>query len=188
MSTANSAPPIPKSTSQALPTARQTKHPEEYPGAGKLSWCVLCRSELRAPSLVRGLPWPLHWGSRRMPLAYGLVVELHTFLHRMAIRCRRRHGVFWLSVSSFRRAEGPPIGPLHPEENTRKCACIYDIESFVERHPWATILDLETYRDAWQAGAEWAERNVGKPDHTQASSKQAGSNQHMICESSLNRS
>jgi hypothetical protein len=146
--------------SRALPSARQTTGPSaQYQSAGRLSWCVLCRTELHAPSLTRGLPEPLQWGLRRMPLAYGFLLEIHTFLHHVAIRCRRRYGVFWLSVSSFRQAEGPPRAPLSPEENIRKCACIRDIGSYVEAHPWATTLDLETYMDAWQVGAVWAENN-----------------------------
>jgi hypothetical protein len=57
------------------------------------------------------------------------------------------------------------VGPFeqdtsgHREPNIRTHACIWCIRSFVSDHPWATILDLESYRDAWQAGAEWAEHN-----------------------------
>jgi hypothetical protein len=46
----------------------------------------------------------------------------------------------------------------------RKYACIQNIESFVKAHPWATMIDLETYMDAWQAGAAWAENSSCKPN------------------------
>ena len=46
--------------------------------------CALCRTELRAPALVRPLPWGLESIRSRFPRLYGFVAEMHSFLHRMA--------------------------------------------------------------------------------------------------------
>ena len=119
--------------------------------------CVLCRTEYHAPLIVRQLPPLLHAGLHRMPSVYAFVVEMHSFLHRMVIRCRLRYRAYFLYVGPFEQ-EG--IERLEP--NIRTHACIRDIRSFGERNPWATILDLETYRDAWQAGVEWAANNSCK--------------------------
>jgi hypothetical protein len=145
-------------TSSVLPTPRRTICLESP--SGRLSWCVLCRSKLFAPLRVEDRPGPLHRGLVRMPLTYGFVLEIHSLLHRILIRRRQRYGAFFLIMSSVRQKEDQP----RPKANIRRCACIRDIESFVEAHPWATILDLEMYRDAWQAGAAWAEDNSCNAD------------------------
>src|ERR1035441_9241556 len=116
-----------------------------YPISGCLSGCVLCRTELHEQTLVRSLPGRLHAGLLRFPLAYGFVVETHSLLHRMVLRWRLRYGAFFLPVSLQELRER-----LQP--GTRTHAYMQDMQSFVARCPWATIPDLETYRDAWQAG------------------------------------
>lgn len=142
------------------PNARQTRHPER--SSGWLSWCVLCRSEGCAPLHEPETPRLLYRVLVRMPLAFGCALEMHSLLHRIAIRCRRRSETFFLLFSSVRQRKDQP----HPEANIRRRACIRDIESYVAQHPWATILDLEIYRDAWQAGAAWAESNACKSEHS----------------------
>lgn len=138
------------------PNARQNKHRTGFQGVGSSrSKCVLCRTECHAPSIVRGLPGLLGAGLRRMPLVCGFVLETHNLLHRMVLRYKRRYGAFWIFVGAL--SQTGPTG--HPEPNTRTHACISDMRSFGQRNPWATILDLEAYRDGWQAGAEWAENN-----------------------------
>jgi hypothetical protein len=52
----------------------------------------------------------------------------------------------------------------HLELCTRTHACTADIENFVSDHPWATMVDVEIYRDAWVLGALWGERNFCKPE------------------------
>ncbi len=114
--------------------------------------CVLCRTGSHEHGLMRAWPRPLHAGLYRMPLLYGFLREIHSLLHRMTaiyrLRCRM-HLIY--------------MGPLeqglagHREPNTRTSACIEDTRRFVSMHPWATFLDLEMYRDAWQAGAKWGE-------------------------------
>jgi hypothetical protein len=112
------------------------------------SRCVLCRTVLREPSLVKSLPAPLDEGLRRFPLVLGFVLEIHTLLHRMSLRYKLRFASYFLNISPEEMAECQT-------PNTRTHSYMRDMRSFVERHPWATILDLETYRDAWLAGAEW---------------------------------
>lgn len=123
-----------------------------------LSGCVLCRTELSGIRIVRPLPQSLESLLYRMPRVYGFVIETHSFLHRMVARYRRRYGVWFLS--------GMPLSELEEDglryPNIRTRACIDDMRNYAETHPWATILDLETYRDAWQAGVEWAESNYCK--------------------------
>jgi hypothetical protein len=121
------------------------------------SACGLCHSEVRARTIVRGLPPLLHAGLRRTPLLYGLLVEIRSLLCRMALRYMRRYNLY-----------GIDFGPAHQttldgrlELNARTYACIADIESFVAGHPWATIVDVEIYRDACVRGAAWADGNPG---------------------------
>ena len=122
--------------------------------------CALCRTELRAPALVRPLPWGLDSLLYRYPRLYGFVVEMHSFLHRMAYRCRRPLGALNVLL--------PPLSEVGEDglrvPNIRTRACIDDMRNYAEVHPWATILDLDTYRDAWLAGAERTENNSCRPD------------------------
>ncbi len=101
--------------------------------------------------LVEVLPWPLHVSLNRIPLAYGFAVELRNLLHRMAIRYERRYEAYGLDFGpSFQKASH---GGLEPCTRTR--ACIRDTKRFAMLHPTASMVDLETYRDAWVAGAAW---------------------------------
>jgi hypothetical protein len=97
----------------------------------------------------------LRRGLRRIPLVYGFALELRSLLHRMGIRYKRRYEVYGLDLGQLHRIT--PDG--HLALNIRTRACTRDIENFLERHPWATMVDLEMYRDAWLAGAVWAESN-----------------------------
>jgi hypothetical protein len=141
-----------------LPIKDQSEQRRPYLSSGTGHFaCVLCRTEYHEPSMVRPLPEPLEVGLRRMPLVYGFVVEMHSFLHRMVARYRRHYGAYLLYVGPFE--EGPSE---HPEPNKRTHACMRDIRSFVEHNPWATTLDLEMYRDSWLAGVEWQKSNSCK--------------------------
>jgi hypothetical protein len=126
----------------------------------RLSACALCRTELNAPRIVRPLPWNLEALLYRIPRVYGFVAEMHSFLHRMVARYRRRYGPYF--VSGIPLSELGEGGVRRP--NTRMCSCTDDMRNYAVNHPWATTLDLETYRDAWLAGAEWASRNSCTPD------------------------
>lgn len=126
----------------------------------RLSACLLCRTELNAPHIGRLLPQNLHSLLYRMPRVYGFVVEMHSFLHRMVARYRRRYGVYF--VSGMPLSEQGEDGVQRP--NTRIRSCSDDMRNYAIDHPWATSLDLETYRDAWLAGAEWASRNSCTPN------------------------
>ncbi len=149
-------------TSPALPNPRQTTDAVTGQSAASLSWCPFCRcrSESRAGSSVRELTGVLHGILYRTPRLYGFVLETDNFLHRIAILCRQPYAAFVLVMTSVCRSEDQP----RPEMYIRKYACIRDIESFVKAHPWATMIDLETYMDAWQAGAAWAESNSCSAD------------------------
>jgi hypothetical protein len=111
----------------------------------------ICRTELHEQCIVRPLPALLDASLRRFPLAFGFVLEMHSLLHRMAARWRLRYAAYFLVVSAEEMAER-----LVP--NTRTHSYMRDMRNFFERYPWATILDLEMYRDAWLAGAEWGSR------------------------------
>src|ERR1700726_2816245 len=54
---------------------------------------------------------------------------------------------------------GPCGGALagHREPNIHARAYTRDIKNYVLTHPWATILDLQVYRDVWPEGVEWGE-------------------------------
>ncbi len=126
----------------------------------RLSGCAICRTEFYAPDIGRLLPTRLHSLLYRMPRVYGFVVETHSFLHRMVARYRRRYGVF--GVSGLPLSEVGEDGVQVP--NIRMRSCRDYIRNYAQVRPWATTLDLEIYRDAWQAGAEWAAHNACNPD------------------------
>jgi hypothetical protein len=41
---------------------------------------------------------------------------------------------------------------------TRTRGCSDDIKNFAASHLWATVIDWETFRGGWEAGAQWASR------------------------------
>ena len=84
---------------------------------------------------------------------FGL--ELRSFVQRIRLRGekRYRHGLLVLDPVFHREPDA------RLEECTRTHDCMTDIESFWAAHPWATVLDAETYLDGWRAGAQWAARN-----------------------------
>lgn len=88
-------------------------------------------------------------------LLRGFGLELRNFGQRIRLRCekRRRNGLLVLD----------PVFHLEPDLRLRFCTrthdCMSDIESFWAAHPWATVLDAETYLDGWKAGARWGARN-----------------------------
>ncbi len=139
-----------------LPSAnpRQSRH-RSYPDDKSHSRDDLRRKESRGRLIVQEVGALLRLGLRRMPLVYGFALELRSLLHRMRIRCKRRYDVYGLDLGPFHQTSIDG----HLEVNTRTRACTQDTENFADRHPWATILDLEMYRDAWLAGAAWAESN-----------------------------
>jgi hypothetical protein len=124
----------------------------------RLFACALCHTEFHEHQIAPSLPEPLHSALLPFPIAYGFVAEMHSFLHRMAIRRKKRFGAYFLW------GVGPSVvgadGLRHL--NIRGYACTNCMKNYAVTHPWATILDLETYRDAWLAGAEWAENNSDK--------------------------
>jgi hypothetical protein len=71
---------------------------------------------------------------------------------RIVSGCKLRYRTCLLCV-------GPCGGALagHPEPSIHAHAYTRDIRNFVLTHLWATILDLQVYRDVWPEGVEWAE-------------------------------
>jgi hypothetical protein len=87
----------------------------------------------------------------------------------MELLRKRRYYIYGLDLGPY--IQQTPDGPRNFYTRTR--ACISDIESFVAVHPWATMVDVEMYRDAWVKGAEWSIRtgDSGKSEHKDLSSK-----------------
>jgi hypothetical protein len=142
-----------------FPSSHQSKHQRRSQTESTVhSKCALCRTECYWPSLIPGLPPLLHGCLRRTPLLHGFVLEIHNLVHRMGIRYKRRFGAFHLYIEGL----FPKEATLHPQPHTRGRYCMFDIRKYGQRNPWATILDLETYRDGWLAGAEWAVGNSYK--------------------------
>jgi len=102
---------------------------------------------------------PLQAGIYRMPLMYGFAKLMRSLAPRIAAVCKPRYTLYPLCVGRFERAS---TGHLVP--NIRKHACTRDIRNFVSSHPWATILDLQAYRDAQLEEVEWAESNSCKQE------------------------
>lgn len=108
-----------------------------------------------ADTILRPLPPLLHGCLLQIPPLYRLLLDLRNLVGRISHRRKRRYHVYGLLLGPLHQ-----VGPAgHPEMNTRTRSCTNDIENFVDAHPWATMVDLETYRDAWARGAEWAARN-----------------------------
>lgn len=137
MSIANSAP----NRRQAAPLTERQDGMDHLGDAQR-------RTEFDEQFLLRSLPARLVASLRRFPLVLGFADEMYSLLHRMALRRRLRFASYFLYMSPEEMAE-------RHQPNTRTHAYMRDMRSFSERRPWATILDLELYREAWLAGAEW---------------------------------
>ena len=111
------------------------------------------------------LPAILRWVLFGSALVYGCEEELHNLLHRTALRRELRYESYGLVLGPDWQAT--PDGRF--EVCTRTHACIRDIENFEEHNPWATLVDVETYRDAWLAVTEWASRNCGTVEQGRSS-------------------
>ena len=102
--------------------------------------------------MIRTLPWPLHAGIYRKPSVYGFVKLTRSLALRTVSGCKPRYRTCLLGV-------GPCVGALagHLEPSIHAHAYTRDIRNFVLTHLWATILDLQVYRDVWPEGVELAE-------------------------------
>lgn len=56
----------------------------------------------------------------------------------------------------------------HLEEDIRTHARTHDIRSMLSNRPWATVVDLQTYLEGWDKGAEWAVLYTRNPDSCNA--------------------
>jgi hypothetical protein len=140
---------------QRIPNPGQSTHQQDQRRYKARSECGLDHKAGYGRPLVKGLPGPLHSILRRVPLVYGFLIELRSLAHRMALRCKRRYELYGLEFGPFHQVGADGVLELH----TRTHACIGDIEKFVAAYPWATMVDAEMYRDAWERGATWAESN-----------------------------
>jgi len=77
---------------------------------------------------------------------------MRSLAHRIVSGCKPRYRTCLLCV-------GPCVGALagHLEPSIHAHAYTRDIRNFVLTRLWATILDLQVYRDVWPEGVEWAE-------------------------------
>lgn len=110
------------------------------------------------PSIVKGFSQPLHGYLLLAPRLYEFLLELRSLRFRMALRRKRQYevyGVDWGPAYQY-----PPDAP--PSRCTRTDACRQDIENLVVQYPAATMVDVEMWRNAWVAGAEWAENSLCK--------------------------
>ena len=141
------------STPPRSPNPRQTWHRKRgrKEQSGR-SGCVRCHKQSHELGLTGALPWPLHAGIYRKPSVYGFVKLMHSPALRTVSGCKPRYRTCLLCV-------GPCVGALagHREPSIHAHAYTRDIRNYVLTHPWATILDLQVYRDVWPEGVEWAE-------------------------------
>jgi len=146
-------------TESELPNQNPSRHssPRQNPSSRRFG-CVLCRTGSNAPAILRPLPEPLHSVLYPHPRVCGFLAETHSFLHRTAIQYKRRFAAYFL----FGLPPSVAVEEGHHQQSNRGYSCTEDMRNYVNAHPWATILDLETYRDAWLAGARWGESNSCK--------------------------
>jgi hypothetical protein len=129
--------------------------------------CGLCRILGRGQTNPPKLSALRRWGLYGSALVFGVAEEMHSLLHRMALRRERRYESHGLVLGPDWQAT--PAGRF--QVCTRTHACISDIGNFERHNPWATLVDVETYRDAWLAGAEWASRNSCTAEPEQCSTQ-----------------
>ena len=99
----------------------------------------------------KGIYQALFQRLRNHPRLRMFLSECRSFLHRSYI--------VWTNTDTHRVPMGAaylasPSGRSY--RNIRSLACIQDIERISSNRPWDTPLDWVAYRDAWDAGAEWA--------------------------------
>ncbi len=118
----------------------------------------------------------LRSGLRRFPLLRVSLLELRSLVYRIALQCKRRYDLYALDV-----------GPAHQltihghlSRNTRTRACSESIENFLAGRLWATMVDLEMYRDAWVSGANWAESNICSAGHQKSALETSASSPKVI--------
>jgi hypothetical protein len=105
--------------------------------------------------LVEGFVEPLRAVLGRFALSRGILAELRSLLPRIALQYKRSYNLHDLDVGPFHER----LSDGHLRWNTCTHACSAHIESFVAAHLWATMIDLEVYRNAWEKGAEWGIRS-----------------------------
>lgn len=88
------------------------------------------------------------------------LLELRSFQYRIALLYKSPSGRYLQGVDPGPYYQYSQDG--HPELNIHTHICTAYIKHFWSSHPWATVIDMELYRDAWVAGAEWTENNVYK--------------------------
>ncbi len=135
----------------------QSKTEEFPPSYWYRSERVRQRNESHGRSFLLEGVHHLRLGLHRFALLRGFLLELRSFLYRIALRCKRRYDLYGLDVGPLQQTEAG-----HLRWNTRTRACSEDIKSFAASRPWATMIDLEVYRDAWARGAGWAESSSCK--------------------------
>jgi hypothetical protein len=96
----------------------------------------------------RGLCWMALW--------HQFLSEMRSLLRRIVLQYKRRGDPYILIVDLRRPTDQEGDLLVH----MRRRACISDIESFVASRRWATMIDLEIYRDAWAKGEKWSNRNL----------------------------
>lgn len=136
---------------QKVPSARQNK-PEDFlsPDRGRFANGRASTKYYWQSCLIEFLEL-LKAVTSHFALLRGFLAELRSLPHRMKLQYKRFYDLYGVDV-------GPPHKTSLDEHfhwNTRTHACISDIENFLAAHPWATMIDVEFIRDAWQQGAEW---------------------------------
>ena len=142
------------------PNLCQSKHRKrDHKGQRCRLGCVHCYRQSLECGLLRALPRPRHAGIYRMPLVFGFVTLMSSLAPRIAAACKLRCRISRLCAGL---CEGALAEHLEPNSHAR--AYTRDIRNFVSSHPWATILDLQAYRDAQLEEVEWAESNSCKQE------------------------
>jgi len=116
-------------------------------------------TEVRELSRRKQVQRILNGSLHRVPLLRVFSLELRSFVYRMGLQYKRRFDLFGLDVGPLHQNEAG-----HPRWNTRTRGCTLDMKSFLASRPWATMIDLEVYRDAWGRGAEWGEHSSCKQE------------------------
>lgn len=141
-------------------------------------------------SRARRLYWRLRWFSekRLSHLVYildVLVRQLRSFCYRTVLESRKRYDLYGGAGGPYYQVDSAG----HLSLNIRTHDGMRDRETFASQTRWATMLDLDTYWEAWQQGATWAldnscKRGTESRESSQHLSKPSASPESTRCDRS----
>lgn len=113
------------------------------------------------PVFVRLAPRLALWLDRNRQKVSELWCGIGSHVRAGVLRRRfERTSNLYLETTRHYSFVGGPSGHLTPD--IRTLCRIRDMRALSTNHPWFGAVDMWVYQSAWEAGARWAENNLGK--------------------------